>query len=111
MQLGYAAADLMLCRGGAITVAETTALGVPAVYVPYPHSNQEQKRNALPVVESGGGVLVDNAELTPEWIEQHIIPLARDRQRLATMGAAAARYGRRDGDEALLEFVLEAVAR
>jgi UDP-N-acetylglucosamine--N-acetylmuramyl-(pentapeptide) pyrophosphoryl-undecaprenol N-acetylglucosamine transferase len=111
MQLGYAAADLMLCRGGAITVAETTALGVPAVYVPYPHSNQEQRRNALPVVESGGGILVDNAELTPEWIEQNIIPLARDPQRLAAMGAAAARYGRRDGDEALLEFVLEAVAK
>jgi UDP-N-acetylglucosamine--N-acetylmuramyl-(pentapeptide) pyrophosphoryl-undecaprenol N-acetylglucosamine transferase len=111
MQLGYAAADLMLCRGGAITVAETTALGVPAVYVPYPHSNQEQKRNALPVVEAGGGVLVDNSELTPEWIEQHIIPLARDRQRLAMMGAAASRYGRRDGDEALLEFVLEVVAK
>jgi UDP-N-acetylglucosamine--N-acetylmuramyl-(pentapeptide) pyrophosphoryl-undecaprenol N-acetylglucosamine transferase len=111
MQLGYAAADLMLCRGGAITVAETTALGVPAVYVPYPHSNQEQKRNALPVVEAGGGILVDNADLTPEWIEQTIIPLARDRQRLAAMGAAAARYGRRDGDEALLEFVLEAVAK
>lgn len=111
MQLGYAAADLMLCRGGAITVAETTALGVPAVYVPYPHSNQEQKRNALPVVEAGGGVLVDNSELSAEWIEQHIIPLARDRQRLAAMGQAAARYGRRDGDEALLEFVLEAVAK
>jgi len=111
MQLGYAAADLMLCRGGAITVAETTALGVPAVYVPYPHSNQEQKRNALPVVEAGGGILVDNSELTPEWIEQHIIPLARDRQRLGMMGAAASRYGRRDGDEALLEFVLEAVAK
>ena len=111
MQLGYAAADLMLCRGGAITVAETTALGVPAVYVPYPHSNQEQKRNALPVVESGGGILVDNAELTPEWIEQHVIPLARDPQRLAAMGAAAARYGRRDGDEALLEFVLRSGGR
>jgi UDP-N-acetylglucosamine--N-acetylmuramyl-(pentapeptide) pyrophosphoryl-undecaprenol N-acetylglucosamine transferase len=110
MQLGYAAADLMLCRGGAITVAETTAIGVPAIYVPYPHSNQEQKRNALPVVESGGGILVGNAELTPEWIEQHVIPLARDRQRLAAMGQAAAQYGRRDGDEALLQFVLEAVA-
>src|SRR3954470_23974840 len=105
MQLGYAAADLMLCRGGAITVAETTALGVPAVYVPYPHSNQEQRRNALPVVESGGGILVDNEELTPEWIEQNIIPLARDRQRLAAMSTAAARYGRRDGDGALLEMV------
>src|SRR3954447_6213257 len=111
MQLGYAAADLMLCRGGAITVAETTALGVPAVYVPYPLSNQEQKRNALPVVESGGGILVDNADLSPEWVERTVIPLARDRQRLAQMGHAAGAYGRRDGDVALLNFVYEAVAR
>src|SRR4051812_40195645 len=110
MQLGYAAADLMLCRGGAITVAETTAIGMPAIYVPYPHSNQEQKRNALPVVEAGGGLLVDNAELTPEWIERTVIPLARDRRRLHAMGVAAAGYGRRDGDEALLDFVCEAVA-
>jgi UDP-N-acetylglucosamine--N-acetylmuramyl-(pentapeptide) pyrophosphoryl-undecaprenol N-acetylglucosamine transferase len=110
MQLGYAAADLMLCRGGAITVAETTAIGMPAIYVPYPHSNQEQKRNALPVVEAGGGILVDNAELTPDWIERTVIPLARDPQRLAAMAAAAAGYGRRDGDEALLDFVCEAVA-
>jgi UDP-N-acetylglucosamine--N-acetylmuramyl-(pentapeptide) pyrophosphoryl-undecaprenol N-acetylglucosamine transferase len=110
MELGYAAADLMLCRGGAITVAETTAVGVPAIYVPYPHSNQEQKRNARPVVAAGGGILVDNADLTPQWIERTVIPLARDPQRLAQMGAAAAAYGRRDGDEALLDFVCEAVA-
>jgi UDP-N-acetylglucosamine--N-acetylmuramyl-(pentapeptide) pyrophosphoryl-undecaprenol N-acetylglucosamine transferase len=109
MELGYAAADLMLCRGGAITVAETTAVGLPAIYVPYPHSNQEQKRNAVPVVQAGGGLLVDNAELTPQWIERTVIPLARDPQRLAAMGAAAASYGRRDGDEALLAFVCEAV--
>jgi UDP-N-acetylglucosamine--N-acetylmuramyl-(pentapeptide) pyrophosphoryl-undecaprenol N-acetylglucosamine transferase len=109
MELGYAAADLMLCRGGAITVAETTAVGVPAIYVPYPHSNQEQKRNALPVVEAGGGILVDNADLTSEWIERTVIPLAHDPQRLHAMGAAAAGYGRRDGDEALLAFVCEAV--
>lgn len=111
MQLGYAAADLMLCRGGAITVAETTAIGMPAIYVPYPHSNQEQKRNALPVVEAGGGLLVDNAELTADWIERTVIPLARDPQRLAAMGRSASAYGRRDGDEALLDFVCEAVAR
>ncbi|GAA0803608.1 undecaprenyldiphospho-muramoylpentapeptide beta-N-acetylglucosaminyltransferase [Spirilliplanes yamanashiensis] len=111
MQLGYAVADLMLCRGGAITVAETTALGVPAIYVPYPHSNQEQKRNALPVVETGGGVLVDNADVTPDWVERTVIPLARDPHRLAQMGQAAATYGRRDGDVALMNFVYEAVAR
>ena len=110
MELGYAAADLMLCRGGAITVAELTAIGMPAVYVPYPHSNQEQKRNALPVVDAGGGLLVDDAEVTPQWLERTVIPLVRDPQRLAAMGAAAGAYGRRDGDEALLDFVVEAVA-
>lgn len=111
MELGYAAADLMVGRGGAMTCAEVAAIGLPTIYVPYPHSNQEQKRNALPVVEAGGGVLVDDAELTPGWVEQNVIPLVRDPRRLAAMGAAAAGYGRRDGDEALLDFVYEAVTR
>ncbi|MFB9239615.1 undecaprenyldiphospho-muramoylpentapeptide beta-N-acetylglucosaminyltransferase [Plantactinospora siamensis] len=111
VELGYAAADLILCRGGAMTCAEVAAVGLPAVYVPYPHSNQEQRRNALPVVEAGGGLLVDDAELSPGWIEQQIIPLLRDPGRLTAMGAAAAGYGRRDGDEALLDFVYEAVSR
>ncbi|WDZ84340.1 undecaprenyldiphospho-muramoylpentapeptide beta-N-acetylglucosaminyltransferase [Micromonospora cathayae] len=111
MELGYAAADLMLGRGGAMTCAEVAAIGLPTIYVPYPHSNQEQKRNALPVVEAGGGLLVDDAELTPAWLERTVIPLIRDPQRLAAMGAAAANYGRRDGDEALLRFVYEAVTR
>jgi UDP-N-acetylglucosamine--N-acetylmuramyl-(pentapeptide) pyrophosphoryl-undecaprenol N-acetylglucosamine transferase len=110
MELGYAAADLMLGRGGAMTCAELAAVGMPAVYVPYPHSNREQYRNAVPVVEAGGGVLVDDAEMTPDWIERHLLPLVRDPDRLAAMSAAAAAYGRRDGDEALREYVLEAVA-
>ncbi|WP_020608255.1 undecaprenyldiphospho-muramoylpentapeptide beta-N-acetylglucosaminyltransferase [Salinispora fenicalii] len=111
MELGYAAADLMLGRGGAMTCAEVAAVGLPTVYVPYPHSNQEQRRNALPVVEAGGGLLVDDAEMTPAWVESTVIPLIRDSHRLATMGAAAAAYGHRDGDEALLNFVYEAVVR
>ncbi len=111
MELGYAAADLVLSRGGALTCAELAAVGLPSIYVPYPHSNQEQRRNALPVVEAGGGLLVDDEQLTPEWIEKNVIDLARDPQRLAAMGAAAARYGRRDGDEALREFVLEVLYR
>ena len=109
MELGYAAADLALCRGGAMTCAETAAVGMPAVYVPLPYGNGEQRRNAVPIVESGGGLLVDDAELTPEWIESNIVPLALDRGRLASMSAAAAAYGRRDGDEELRRFVLEAL--
>ncbi|GGK26040.1 UDP-N-acetylglucosamine--N-acetylmuramyl-(pentapeptide) pyrophosphoryl-undecaprenol N-acetylglucosamine transferase [Pilimelia terevasa] len=109
MELGYAAGDLMLARGGALTCAELAAVGMPAVYVPYPHHNREQYRNARPVVEAGGGLLVDDAELTPAWIEAELIPLITAPARLATMGSAAGAYGRRDGDEALRAFLLESV--
>jgi UDP-N-acetylglucosamine--N-acetylmuramyl-(pentapeptide) pyrophosphoryl-undecaprenol N-acetylglucosamine transferase len=78
MELGYAAADLVLSRGGAMTLAEVTTVGLPAVYVPLPYGNGEQRRNALPVVQAGGGLLVDDADLTPEWIERTVVPLAND---------------------------------
>ena len=109
MELGYAAADLVLSRGGALTLAEVTTVGLPAVYVPLPYGNGEQRRNALPVVHAGGGLLVDDAELTPEWIERTVIPLLGDAPRLAEMAGTAATFGRRDGDEALRAFVLEVV--
>jgi UDP-N-acetylglucosamine--N-acetylmuramyl-(pentapeptide) pyrophosphoryl-undecaprenol N-acetylglucosamine transferase len=109
MQLGYAAADLALCRGGAMTCAETAAVGMPAIYVPLPYGNGEQRRNALPVVEAGGGILIDDGELSPDWIERTVVPLLRDPARIAAMSAAAAGYGRRDGDEALRAYMLEVV--
>ena len=56
MDLAYAAADCDLCRSGAMTVAEVSAIGLPAVYVPLPHGNGEQELNARPVVAAGGGV-------------------------------------------------------
>jgi UDP-N-acetylglucosamine--N-acetylmuramyl-(pentapeptide) pyrophosphoryl-undecaprenol N-acetylglucosamine transferase len=111
MELGYAAADLALCRGGAMTCAETAAVGMPAIYVPLPYGNGEQRRNALPVVQAGGGILVDDAELSPDWIERTVLPLVHDPQRLARMSAAAAGYGRRDGDEALRRYVYEVAGR
>ena len=109
MDLGYAAADLMICRGGAVTCAELAAVGLPAVYVPLPWGNGEQRRNALPVVNAGGGVLVDDAELSAHWVERNVVELLTDPVRLAGMSRAAAAYGTRDGDEALLALVYEAV--
>ena len=110
MELGYAAADLVLSRGGGMTLAEVTTVGLPAIYVPLPYGNGEQRRNALPVVEAGGGIMVDDAELTPAWIERTVVPLANDRGRLVAMSQAAARFGRSDGDEALRAFVLDVVS-
>ena len=110
MELGYAAADLVMCRGGAITCAETAAVGIPAVYVPLPWGNGEQRRNAQPIVEAGGGLIVDDGELSPERIADTVVPLALDPDRLVRMGEAAAAYGRRDGDEALRNLLVEVVA-
>lgn len=109
MELGYAAADLVLCRGGAMTCAEVAAMSLPAIYVPLPFGNGEQRRNALPVIDAGGGLMVDNADLTSTWIEQNVVPLLGDRSRLDTMGKAVGAYGRRDGDEALRAFMVESV--
>ena len=95
-----------LARRGAVG----GAVGMPAVYVPLPYGNGEQRRNALPVVQAGGGLIVDDAELSPDWIERTVIPLVRDPARLAAMSRAAASYGRRDGDEALRAYVYQVAA-
>lgn len=66
MQAAYAVADLIVCRSGAMTVAEVTASGIPAIYVPLPHGNGEQALNARAVIDAGAATQVDDAELTPE---------------------------------------------
>jgi UDP-N-acetylglucosamine--N-acetylmuramyl-(pentapeptide) pyrophosphoryl-undecaprenol N-acetylglucosamine transferase len=108
MDLAYAAADAVVCRAGAGTVCELTALGLPAVYVPLPIGNGEQRLNALPVVEAGGGLVVDNADFTPAWVRDELIPLLSDRGRLSAMGSVAAGQGILDGDERLADLVREA---
>ena len=111
MDLAYSAADAVLCRGGMMTCSELAAVGLPAVYVPLPIGNGEQKLNAQPVVRAGGGMLVEDAKLTPEWLVENLLPLLADRDGLAEMGRAAAAFGRRDGDEALADLVYRAVGR
>ncbi len=110
MDLAYAAADLALCRAGANTVVELTALGIPGAYVPLPIGNGEQALIAGPVVEAGGGLMVADELCTPEWVATTLAPLVTDPERLAAMGRAAAQSGRGDADERLVDLALEAVA-
>jgi UDP-N-acetylglucosamine--N-acetylmuramyl-(pentapeptide) pyrophosphoryl-undecaprenol N-acetylglucosamine transferase len=110
MDLAYAAADLAVCRSGAITVAEVTDVGLPAVYVPLPIGNGEQRLNALPVVNAGGGLLVDNADLTPSFVADTVVSLLNDAGRLQSMTAAAALAGHRDAAQRVAEVALD-VAR
>ncbi len=109
MHLAYAAADAVLGRSGAMTVAEVSAVGLPAVYVPLPHGNGEQALNAAPVVAAGGGVLVPDAELTGERLLAEVVPLLTDAPRLARMGAAARASGHAEADERLADIVLDVI--
>ncbi len=110
MDLAYAAADLALCRAGAMTCAELAAVGLPAVYVPLPVGNGEQALNARPTVQAGGGLLVADADLDAARLREQVLPLLRDADRLAAMGAAAAGLGHRDADVDLARLVLSVVA-
>jgi UDP-N-acetylglucosamine--N-acetylmuramyl-(pentapeptide) pyrophosphoryl-undecaprenol N-acetylglucosamine transferase len=109
MDLAYAAADFALCRAGAMTCAELTAVGLPAAYVPLPIGNGEQRLNALPIVQHGGGMLVLDDELTPDWIRDKLLPVLVNIDQVADMSAAAHSLGRRDADRGLAEAVLDVV--
>ena len=109
MDLAYAAADLVVCRSGANTVTEVSGVGLPAIYVPLPIGNGEQRLNAKPVVDVGGGVLIDNAEMTADWIRANVPQLLHDRERLTTMSTAATGVIRTDADERLARIILDVV--
>ena len=107
MDLAYAAADLAMCRSGAMTVAEVTAVGLPAVYIPLPIGNGEQRLNALPVVNAGGGLLADDADLTRSFVAETIPAILNDGARLQAMTAAAALAGHRDAAQRVAEVAIE----
>jgi UDP-N-acetylglucosamine--N-acetylmuramyl-(pentapeptide) pyrophosphoryl-undecaprenol N-acetylglucosamine transferase len=109
MDLAYAAADFVLCRAGAMTCAELTAVGLPAAYVPLPIGNGEQRLNAVPIVQRGGGMLVPDAALTPEWIRDTLLPVLVNIDQVADMSEAAASLGRGDADRRLAEAVAQIV--
>lgn len=108
MEKVYAAADLLLARAGAATVCEVAAVGLPAVFVPLPHGNGEQRRNASELVEVGGALMVDDARLTVDWLLAEALPLVRDPERLEQMSLAAAPLGVRDADTRMADLIIEA---
>jgi UDP-N-acetylglucosamine--N-acetylmuramyl-(pentapeptide) pyrophosphoryl-undecaprenol N-acetylglucosamine transferase len=93
-----------------MTCAELTAVGLPAAYVPLPIGNGEQRLNALPIVQRGGGMLVPDEELTAEWIRDKLLPVLVNIDQVAGMSAAAASLGRGDADRWLAQAVIDIVS-
>ena len=97
----YAAADLVVCRAGAMTVAELAAAGVPAVLVPLPGApGDHQTANARVLEGVGAAVLVPDADCTPAGLVGTVEHLLADPERLARMGRAAVSVSRPDAADA-----------
>lgn len=111
MELAYAAADLMVGRSGAGTVVETAVVGIPGIFVPLPHGNGEQARNAEPLVAVGGCVIVPDRELTGDRLRVEVLKVVTDPATLARMEAAGHGLVPSDAAERLAAIVIEAARR
>lgn len=107
MDLAMCASDLVICRSGAGTVAEISALGLPAVYVPLPIGNGEQRLNAQPLAAAGGGLIVADKDFTSRWVKDHIPVLLSHPDKLAAMSRAAWNYGVRDAATVMARHILD----
>ena len=106
MPVLYRAADVCVCRAGAMTVAELLACGLPAILVPLPGAPRDHRtRNAEALVAAGAAILVPDAECTAARLETELAALLSDADRLATMGAAARRLGHPDAAATVAELV------
>jgi UDP-N-acetylglucosamine--N-acetylmuramyl-(pentapeptide) pyrophosphoryl-undecaprenol N-acetylglucosamine transferase len=112
MASAYSMCDLAFCRAGGTTLAELTALGVPAVLVPLPiAANDHQRRNASFVAGGGAAIIIDQADLVPERLSATLLNVLRNESCLARMRAASLRLGRPAATENVVARLLNLAHR
>lgn len=110
MDIAMNAADLVISRAGASTLAELTAIGKPAILVPSPYVTDNHQEHNARAVESGGGALViAEAELTAEKINAAVSSIVGDKKRLAAMGEASAKMGVRDSADRICGEIMKLI--
>jgi UDP-N-acetylglucosamine--N-acetylmuramyl-(pentapeptide) pyrophosphoryl-undecaprenol N-acetylglucosamine transferase len=110
MAAAYAAADIVVCRAGATTLAELTALGKPALLVPYPYAaDDHQRKNAESLVARGAAMMILDRDLSAASLSQAIAGCRAEPERLAAMARAARSLGRPDAAERVVDVCLELI--
>ncbi len=103
----YAIADLVVCRAGALTLAELHATGKPAILVPYPYATADhQTQNAEGSVEAGAAVMIPDAQLDGPALASRILDLIEDRRELRRMSIQAMRLARPDAADRIVRAIL-----
>jgi UDP-N-acetylglucosamine--N-acetylmuramyl-(pentapeptide) pyrophosphoryl-undecaprenol N-acetylglucosamine transferase len=109
MAAAYAWADLVICRSGALTVAELATAGVPALLVPFPYAVDDHQRvNGQFLVDAGAALMVIEKDLTPERLADELMRLA-DRSRLLAMAESARSVARVDAAARVADACVELV--
>lgn len=110
MASAYASSDLAICRAGGTTLAELTALGVPAVLVPLPTAaNDHQRKNASRIAGEGAAFIVEQNDIRPEQLSGILLNLLKNEDCLSRAGAASLRLGRPGATQAVVERLLKLV--
>jgi len=103
----YAAADVVVARAGATTIAELTVLGIPAVLVPYPHATADHQRgNAEAMVSAGAAMMIDDAALSPDALATAVAAIVTDPARAGAMSLASRAWARPEAAEGLARLVI-----
>ena len=104
IHMAYAAADLVVCRSGAMTLAEIAVCGTPAILVPYPYAaHDHQVVNANNLVDRGAAAMILDRELTGERLAKEIAHILADRQLLSRMSANARTFAKPDAAERIVK--------
>lgn len=111
MDLAYAAADFVIGRAGAMTVAELTAVGLPACFVPLPIGNGEQSLNAKPIVEAGGAIMISDLEFNADFVRDQILPIISNATKLNEMSKVSSSLGHKDSAADLAKLVLSVAGK
>lgn len=112
MSSAYAWADLLICRAGATTISELTALGIPALYVPFPQAaDDHQTANARSVVDAGGGLMVSDAEFGGAACVTMLADLLKSPAALNAMSERARALGQPAAGARISEDILQRLAQ
>ena len=108
MEKAYLASDMILCRGGGMTLAEISAVGLRAVIVPYPHHrDRHQFHNAKEMIESGGAQLLEEKDISSATLCSTLLDVLLSPSRLASMSENARRDADNDGCRDVLDVIVE----
>jgi UDP-N-acetylglucosamine--N-acetylmuramyl-(pentapeptide) pyrophosphoryl-undecaprenol N-acetylglucosamine transferase len=109
MPEAYAAADLVVSRAGATTLAELTALGKPAIIIPYPYAAGHQDFNARKLQETGAAMVFAEQEITGEMLSWHLKELCASEETRAEMAKQSRALGRPDAVRKVVDIAMSLV--